>query len=272
VFALTSLIAVGFADPHASWAYQPREVALGYTATTMLLAVSLLTIFRRRGLTSGAALVPGRYLLPLDAVEVHAEDAAGRQLVVITPLGDARDARVRECASGRELLIVLDGGAEVRFGLRSEREGEHAERRLEQSQALLEELTYEGARERALATDPFFEVRATASWPSVAPSAPPGGRVVRRRRASMHGSLATVGALVFGAGVGWAAFVGRAWACDRALYLRAARLGTTDAVDDYLLRATSHRVDAEALRERTLATARARCASPSRGTGCSSRR
>lgn len=251
IFALSSLIATGFADPRAAWAYQPRVAALGYAAASMLLGFSLLFLYRRRARASGGALVPGRYLLPLDVVEVPHEDRAGDQLLVVTPLGDARDARVRSDGQHSELVIVLEGGAEIAFALRNDREGEHAVRRLEQSQRLLEELTYDGDLEKALATDAFFDVRADDSWASLTPSGP-ASRTKRHRRAFLHGSLATMSALLVSAAFGWAAFTARNWASDRALYLRALRVGTTESLDAYLVRGTSHRDEATALRERLL--------------------
>jgi hypothetical protein len=50
--------------------------------------------------------------------------------------------------------------------------------------------------------------------------------------------------------LGWTAFVGRGWACDRALYLRALRVGTTESLDAYLVRGTSYRAEASTLRAR----------------------
>ena len=50
--------------------------------------------------------------------------------------------------------------------------------------------------------------------------------------------------------LGWGAFVGRGWACDRALYLRALRIGTTESLDEYLVRGTSYSDEATALRDR----------------------
>lgn len=88
-----------------------------------------------------------RYLLPLDVVEVPAPDAEGEQVIVVTPLGDARDARVRSRGKKSELVIVLDRGAELTFALREERVGETALRRLEQAQTLLEHLTCARSRE-----------------------------------------------------------------------------------------------------------------------------
>lgn len=249
VFGLTSLFAIGFADPNAAWAYQPRALALGYAAASMLLAFSLLSLHRRRALASGGALVPGRYLLPLDVVDVPAEDASGDQVLVVTPLGDARDARVRSAGRQRELVLSFEGGGEIVFPLRTEADGEHALRRLEHSQSLLEELTYVGELDRALANDALFDVRVDSSWQSLEPSGPHSARK-RQRRAFVHGSLAATGALVAGAVFGWATFEGRGWASDRALYLRALRNGTTEALDAYLARGTSYRPEAQRLRDR----------------------
>lgn len=252
VFALTSLTAVGFADPRAAWAYQPPALAVGYAAGAMLLALSLLSLYRRRALASGGALVPGRYLLPLDVVEVPPEDASGDQVIVVTPLGDVREARLRSGTphTGEHVLVLmLDGGAEIVFALRTAPEGEHALRRLEHSQSLLEALTYSHELEKALANDAFFDVRVDASWSSLVPSGPVSG-AKRRRRAFLHGSLASAGALLVGAVLGWGAFVGRGWASDRALYLRALRIGTTESLDAYLGRGTSYRDEATALRDR----------------------
>jgi hypothetical protein len=249
VFALTSLIAIGFADPRAAWAYQPRGLVAGYGAAAILLVFSLLSLYRRRALASGGALVPGRYLLPLDVVEVPPEDSSGDQVIVVTPLGDARDARIRRTDHRSELVLVLDAGAEVVFPLRTQPEGEHALRRLAHSQSLLETLTYSHELDTALAHDALFDVRVDASWSALEPSGPTSG-AKRRRRAFLHGSLATGAAIVAGGLVGWGAFVARGWACDRALYLRALRIGTTESLDDYLVRGTSYRAEATALRHR----------------------
>ncbi len=251
IIALATLTAIGFADPRAAWAYQPSSVAFGYAAAAMLLAFSLLSSYRRRALASGGALVPGRYLLPLDVVEITEEKADGDQLVIVTPLGRGRDARVRAAGKRSELVLVFDGGSEIVFTLRSEREGEHALRRLEHTQTLLEELTYQRDLEKALANDALFDLRVDDSWAQCAPSGP-ASRATRKRRAVLHGSLATGGALLVGGVLGCAAFAGRNWASDRALFLRALRVGTTESLEAYLVRATSHRGDAESLRARLI--------------------
>jgi hypothetical protein len=249
ILALATLTAIGFADSRAEWAYQPVAAVAGYVAAAMLLAYSLLSLHRRRALASGSALAPGRYLLPLDVVEVPVPDASGDQRIVVTPLGDGRDARIRSKGKKYDLVIILDRGAELGFALRSERDGEHALRRLEHAQSLLEELTYARDLEKSLANDPFFDLRVDDSWASVAPSGPESKKA-RGRRRLLHGPHAPMGALTLGAVLGWAAFHGRNWASDRALYLRALRLGTTDALEAYLVRGRSYRDEAVALRDR----------------------
>lgn len=247
IFALATLTAAGFADPRSAWAYQPIAAIAGYVAAALLLAYALLSLHRRRALSSGTALAAGRYLLPLDVVEVPAPDSAGDQVIVVTPLGDARDARIRSNGKNNDLVIVLDGGAELGFSLRSEREGELALRRLEHAQSLLEELTYGRNLEKSLAHDAFFDLRVDDSWDSLTPAGPVS-RQTRGRQRALHGSAATMGTLAIGALLGWAAFAGRNWASDRALYLRALRIGTTDSLEAYLVRGTAHREEAEAVR------------------------
>lgn len=249
IIALATLTAIGFADPSAAWAYQPHELVAGYAAASMLLLFSLLSLHRRRALSSGNTLVPGRYLLPLDIVEVPVEDARGEQVIVVTPLGSARDVRVRTQGRRNDLVLIREGGAETVFTLRTEREGEHALRRLEHAQQLLEDLTYGRDLEKAVANDVFFDVRVDASWASLEPSGPVSG-ASRRRRSLLQGSLVTVATLAAGAALGWGAFVGRGWASDRGLFARALREGTPEALDGYLVRATSYREDALALKER----------------------
>lgn len=251
IIALATLTAIGFADPRAAWAYQPPPIALGYASAVILLAFSILSLYRRRALASGGALVPGRYLLPLDVVEITAEDAGGEQLIVVTPLGKGRDARVRSAGKRSELVLVFDGGSEISFILRSEREGEHALRRLEHAQTLLEELTYARDLEKSLVNDAFFDLRVDDSWASLAPSGP-ASRATRKKKALLHGSVVTTAAVVAGGALGCAAFAARNWASDRALFLRALRLGTTESFDAYLVRGTSHREEAESWRARLL--------------------
>jgi hypothetical protein len=249
LIALATLTAIGFADPRAAWAYQPRALVAAYAAASMLFTFAVLALVRRRALVSGTALAPGRYLLPLDVVEVPAADRAGDQQLIVTPLGSARDARVRVMERKAELVIAFEGGSEVRFALRSEREGEHALHQLEYAQSLLEELTYARRLERALAHDAFFDVRVDDSWEAVSPSGPVS-KQTKRRRAFLHGPLATASVLALGGALGGAALAGRNWASDRALYLRALRSGTLESVDAYLARGTAHRADAEVVRDR----------------------
>lgn len=247
--ALTTCTALGFADPRAAFAYQPTTMVAAYVAAMVLLGYALLALHRRRALASGSSLAPGRYLLPLDVVEVPAPDAEGEQVIVVTPLGDARDARVRSRGKKSELVIVLERGAELTFALREERMGDTALRRLEHAQTLLEQLTYARDLQKALAHDALFDVRVDDSWAAVAPAGPASKRT-RRRQRLLHGPLATAGTLVLAGALGVAALHGRNFASDRALYLRALHLGTSESLNAYLARGTSHREEALALRDR----------------------
>lgn len=250
LIALSALIAIGFGDPRAQWALQPITLAPLYAAIVLVCGLAVLAVFRRHARASGMSIVPGRYLLPLDVVEVPAEDANGDQVVVVTPLGDARDVRVRK----DELVLVMAGGDEVRFTLRSERDGEAALRRLEHAQRLLEDLSYSHDLERALSQDAFFDVRADSSWSAVAPDGPESKRtaVKRARRAWLQGRLATAATVAASVGLGVLAFYGRNFMSDRALYLRALRAGTPEQLDAYLARGQAYRLEAIALRERLL--------------------
>ena len=198
LFALFGLTAVGFANPRSHWAVQPTLVALGYAAVFALVAISVLESVRRRGRAIGSStLIPGRYLFSLDVIEVRKPERDGTQIVDVTPLGEARDARVRKRARQRELVLVFSRGAEIAFALRSATDGEHALRRLEHAQTLMEELTYKPDLARALANDPLFDIRADGSWDSVAPSGPPSARS-RALALLLQSQLVTVLAIAFG--------------------------------------------------------------------------
>ncbi|MBS2018554.1 MAG: hypothetical protein JST00_37155 [Deltaproteobacteria bacterium] len=250
VIALSALIAVGFGDPRAAWSLQPESLLPLYVAIVVACGLAVLTVFRRHALASGTSLAPGRYLLPLDIVEVPKEDENGDQIVVVRPLGDARDVRVRR----DEVVVVMADGEELRFALRSERDGEVAARRLEHAQRLLEDLSYSHDLERALAHDAFFDVRADASWPAVAPDGPESARAAgrRARRAWLHGRLAGAAVVAASTTLGVFAFYGRNFLSDRALYLRALRAGTAEQLDAYLVRGRAYRPEAIAQRQRLL--------------------
>jgi len=247
--ALTLLFAVGFGDPRSSWVLQPRGLAFAYAATTAACASAVLALFRRHARASGAALTPGRYLLPLDIVEVGREDRFGDQLVMVTPLGAARAARTRVTAKGGEdLVVVLEGGREITFALRSSRDGDAAMRRLELAQKLLEDLTYGRDLEKAVVNDAFFDVRVDASWAAVAPGGPTS-RKVASRRVWLHTKATSAGVLGAAACLGVLTFQGRNLLSDRALYLRAVRAGTPDQLDRYIAVGRAYRDEARALRQ-----------------------
>jgi hypothetical protein len=269
--AFILLFAVGFGDARSRWALQDFGSALPiYVAVTALFSASLVVLLRRYALASGHELPPGRYLLPLDVLEVPRVDRRGRQVLTVTPLGDARDAIARALGANggrrREIVIVLEGGAEIRFVVRSEAVSGLAMLRLEHSQRLLEEVTYQRGLDKAFAFDPLFEVRVDGSWADVAPSGEgaPGGV----RRALLHGPFAWGIAAAAAVGLAMGGLAARNRLSDRALFLRAVSAATPEAFDAYLARGRAYRADAEVLRRRLLA-AREAAAQPAREPGVS---
>ena len=191
--ALCFLTLVDFADRDA--ATQPLFYALAYQAGCALIVFSTLVILRR--LARGSflpPLPPGRYLLPLDVLDVGVPARDGTQIIEVTPLGDARDARIQKM-DGFELVFVYARGAELRFPVRSAAAGEYVLRALELTQTLLEQLTYQPDLARALKNDPLFDIRADDSWAAVAPSAPRLARLHEHRGATV---TAVVCGLVLG--------------------------------------------------------------------------
>ena len=158
----------GFDDRTSPWEVQPTYAIAIYLLAGVLFAFALLAVLRRRFLVGGEALRPGRYLLPLDLVEISAIDARGRQRIVVQPLGDARDCAVRGEGRKAELVITFADTSQVVFALRADPGGQVTLRRLEHAQRLLEELTYTKDLSQSFAHDPFFDLRADASWSSAA--------------------------------------------------------------------------------------------------------
>jgi hypothetical protein len=242
--------AYGFANPEHPWVIQPRAALVVWIGAGALFAASLVAIVRRRALVARGALRPGRWLLPLDVVEIAPPDERGVQILTVTPLGDARDVST---ARG-ELVLSFEGGETIPFPLRTDSDGEVALLRLEHSQRLLEELTYGRDIEKAHGHDAFFDVRVDDSWASVAPDD-------RARDASLRGRLvhiarraaAPVAAALLAAIVGVGGFAARNRLSDRALYLRALREGTPAAFDAYLAKGHAYEREARAARDRILA-------------------
>jgi hypothetical protein len=224
---IAMLTAFRFGDPRSDLAVMPPSLLLAYVLPSLGLTLSLLALVRRRARVGGDSLSAGRWLLPLDGVEVSAPDAEGRQSIVVTPLGDARDAEVRIDGRRRELVLSFDAREPGTFSLRADADGEVTLRRLEHAQHLLEDLTYGRNLEKALAQDPFFDVRVDDSWAELAePQALPP------RERMLHGRVATIAAAVLAAGIAVFGWAGRNRLSDRALFLRAARGHTVAAYDE----------------------------------------
>jgi hypothetical protein len=146
----------------------------------------------RRTLAFDGTVIPaGTYLFPLDVVEARADG-----LLVITPLGQVREAAVATVASRPSLLLTFQDGTSRAFGADSPNAVEVAFAALENAQKTLEKLTYDHDLSAAVHMDPFFEVRMDGTWETAAPHG------ARQNRASTLLTLALgalLGLSVFGA-------------------------------------------------------------------------
>jgi hypothetical protein len=192
VIVLVLTFARGFDDRTSGWEVQPLHAVAIYLLACGLFSFALLAILRRRFLVGGDALRPGRYLLPLDLVEISPIDARGRQRIVVQPLGDARDCAVRGEGRKAELVITFLDTSHATFALRSDPGGQVTLRRLEHAQRLLEELTYTKDISQSFAHDPFFDLRADASWSSAAASDDDAPMSLRTRRSIVAGKAGPV--------------------------------------------------------------------------------
>lgn len=194
----------GFDDRTSPWEVQPTYAIAIYLLACGLFAFALLAVLRRRFLVGGEALRPGRYLLPLDLVEISAIDARGRQRIVVRPLGDARDCAVRGEGRKAELVITFADTSQAIFALRADPGGQVTLRRLEHAQRLLEELTYTKDLSQSFAHDPFFDLRADGSWSSAAAGEEDAPMSTRTRRSIVAGKAgpAIAGALAVAIALG----------------------------------------------------------------------
>lgn len=191
VAALVVLVvtfARGFDDRSSPWEVQPTYAIAIYLLSCGLFAFALLAILRRRFLVGGEALRPGRYLLPLDLIEISPIDSRGRQRIVVMPLGDARDCAVRGEGRKAELVITFVDTSQAVFALRADPGGQVTLRRLEHAQRLLEELTYTKDLSQSFAHDPFFDLRADGSWSSAAAGEEDAPMSLRTRRSIVAGN------------------------------------------------------------------------------------
>lgn len=242
LLAFVVLTAIGFGNPSHPWAIAPSIALVPWSIAGALLGVALLAVARRRARVTGERLPEGRWLLPLDIVEVH---GGVPQVLTVTPLGDARDVSVEPAGDLVHLVLTFEGGEVARFPLRSASEGEVAVLRLEHSQRLLEDLTYKADIDRALATDVFFDLRVDDSWRHVAPARV---RATRVRPSSTPLAAAVVAGLALGASGHFL----RNRLSDRAMYQRALREGTAEALDRYLAKGKRHVEEARAAQVRIL--------------------
>lgn len=231
LLAFIALTAVGFGNPNHSWALAPPIALVPWSIAGALFGAAILAVARRRARVTGERLPEGRWLFPLDIVEVH---GGVPQLLTVIPLGDARDVSVEPIGKGVHLVLGFEGGEAVRFPLRSASDGEVAMLRLEHSQRLLEDLTYKVDIERALSTDVFFDLRVDDSWKQFAPA--PRKKPVRVRPSKVP----LVAAVAAGLALGASGHFLRNRLSDRALYQRALRQGTAEALDVYIAKGKHH--------------------------------
>jgi len=222
---------------------------------------------RRRG--GGLPELPGgRYLFPLDLVEIPAHLAGEPVALTVTPLGDVRDARVRARGGPlppkEELVLRTVQGSEIVLALASPAERDEVLRRLALSQRLLEAVTFNRDLEKAHAQDVFFDLRVDDSWSAVEPRASttttgstatpalaPEQTWLSELRASSRRAAAPGGwlALALGAGVAVGALQLAGFLADRGRYVRAVRRATPAALDAYLADGKAYRAEAFVLRE-----------------------
>lgn len=252
---LSALFAIGFGNLDSDWAMPPWWSFVLYLGLGLAFGASLLPLLRRRALFGGGArgaLRPGRYLFPLDAVDIDVPDVTGRQLVTVRPLGDARRAEIEIDGKRVELVIGFEHGETLRFRLRGDHKGTVALRRLEHAQRLLEDLTYKRGLEEAFTNDLFFDVRVDDAWGRLAPgAAPPPVRAPNVVSLAL-GRYAPVLLCVIAVSLGGGTFFVRREAGDTALYNHAVAYGSSDAIDRYLARGGLRRLAAEDLKLRLL--------------------
>lgn len=241
LLAFTALTAVGFGNPNHPWAIAPSIALVPWSIAGALLGVALLAVARRRARVTGERLPEGRWLLPLDIVEVH---GGTPQVLTVTPLGDARDVSIESVGALTHLLLTFEGGEVAHFPLRSASDGEVAMLRLEHSQRLLEDLTYKIDIDRALATDVFFDLRVDDSWKHVAPAR--RERTIRARPSWALRGAPLAAAVAAGLALGASGHFLRNLLSDRALYQHALRQGTASALDVYIAKGRRHVEEARA--------------------------
>lgn len=258
---LSTAFAIGFGNLDSDWALPPWWSLVVYLGLAYLFASSLLPLLRRRALFGGGArgaLRPGRYLFPLDAVEIALPDASGQQLVTVRPLGDARHADVELDGKRVDLVLGFEGGEVMRFTLRGDHKGTVALRRLEHAQKLLEDLTYKHRLEDAFANDLFFDLRVDNAWARFAPGAAASPARAPNVLSLALGRFAPALLAVVTLGLGAGTFVVRREAGDTALYNHAVAYGSVDAIDRYLARGGQRRLAAQDLKTRLLESEKAR--------------
>ena len=179
---------VQFGDLDGQFSVQPRAFAFGHVLVASLLALAVIVhVFFRRSKDEGAPFPSGRYLFPLDLVEVR-----GR-ILTVTSLATLRRVEGRAGGKRGEVLLVFGDGDAAPL-----RVSEDAMETAREVQAALDEaarLVLPDDQPEIERIDPFFELRIADDWASAAPVAKEAGSRVPAFRWLVLASAA-VGALL----------------------------------------------------------------------------
>ncbi|MDC0748915.1 hypothetical protein [Polyangium mundeleinium] len=205
-----------FGDLEGRFAVQPRAFVLGHVLAASLLALAVIVhVSFRRSKDEGAPFPPGRYLFPLDLVEVR-----GR-ILTVTSLATLRRVEGRAGGERDEVLLVFGDGEAAPLGVTDD-----ATELAREVQAAIDEaarLVLPADQPGIERVDPFFELRIADDWASAEPAAKESGSRVPAFRWLVLASAA-VGALL-----GSASWFARNRASDASMFgqvLEAAERGS----------------------------------------------
>jgi hypothetical protein len=168
--AMIGLAAWDFAALRGAKAWQPESFAAAYGALFFLLAVAGAGAFEIRRFQRGAPFRSGRYLFPLDLVEV----SGGR--LRVTALDTIRDVEAR----GRSVAVRFEDGHAVVFPLARHDDPAVVEARVRSAIRAAGALACPADAAAIERLDPFFELRLAKDWDAAA-----AAKSGRRARAPM---------------------------------------------------------------------------------------
>ena len=151
-----------FGDLEGRFAVQPRAFVLGHVLAASLLALAVIVhVSFRRSKDEGAPFPPGRYLFPLDLVEVR-----GR-ILTVTSLASLRRVEGRAGGERDEVILVFGDGEAAPLGVTYD-----ATELAREAQAAIDEtarLVLPDDQPAIERVDPFFELRIADDWASAEP-------------------------------------------------------------------------------------------------------